>query len=81
MLKKYNEYIFAAASEKQPLGDALRKKIILRNSHRDIPLYIAVLNLRSNYFKNTCDGVQFLVHLDVTLSKSVLVQTRHYYLL
>ena len=44
------------------------RRNVLRRIYRDVPFKIAVLNLRSNSLKNTCNGVQFLVNVRVTLS-------------
>ena len=44
------------------------KVIILVNNHRYVLINIAVLNFCQVLSKNTCDGVQFLLNLHVTLS-------------
>ena len=59
-----NEYIFAAAFEKQPLSNVPKKWL---SSEVAIEMRsIVVLNLRLNSSNNTCDEMQLLVDLHVT---------------
>ena len=48
----------------------MQNKLFLRSSHQDAFFNTAVLHLWRNSFKNTCDGMQFLVNLHTTLSNS-----------
>ena len=50
------------------MKECFQNKFVLRSSHQDAIFSIAVLHLRWNSLKNTCDGVRFFVNLHVTLS-------------
>ena len=50
------------------MQECFQNKFVLRISHPDAFFNIAVLLLRYDSMKNTCDGEQFLVNLHVTLS-------------
>ena len=46
----------------------ISSQLTLRSRHLDVFFNIAVLNLWSNSLKNTYDGMQFLVNLQLPLS-------------
>ena len=49
------------------IQECSQKVITIRSSHQDVSFNTTVLNLWSNYLKNTCDGVHFLVNLYIIL--------------
>ena len=76
---RINNYIFAVVLEGQPFRNI--SKITLR-SEAAIKIYfsISLFSLVEKLFKNTFDGVQFLVNLPITLSNfEVLVWMFKYF--
>ena len=64
--------------------ECFQKIIALKSSHQDVYFYIAILNLWRNSLKNTWDGAQLLVSLQVTRSsiwplvQNIYISSHHF---